>query len=112
MTDAVFMKYAIIGLIAVIGVLIYFNFKIMAYYIKQIGRLETKYTNLAEMRDTTKIEDVMVTLERDIKAQNHRHEQEMMSAFHTLRSFVAKATGFKERRKTPSEEESFLFDEE
>lgn len=90
MTDALFMKYLVIGLVGLVAVIIYFNFRILSYYIKQIGKLENKYTSLAEMRDTTKIEDVMTTLERDIKAQNYRHEQEMMSAFNTLKSYVEK----------------------
>lgn len=103
MIDAIFMKYTILGLIVVIGLLIYFNFRVIAYYVRQVSKLEAKYTNLAEMRETTKIEDVMMSLERDIKAQNYLHEQEMMSAFYALKSFVSQATGFKEPYVSRSE---------
>lgn len=101
--NEVLKQIAIISIIANVA-LVYFGFRLISFYVRQIGKLEDKYTNLAEMRDTTKIEDVMTTLERDIKAQNYRHEQEMMSAFNTLRSFVEKYNTMNDmgysRRKT------------
>lgn len=63
---------------------------------------DEQYQALAEMRDTTKIEDVMTALERDIKAQNYRHEQEMMSTFHTTKSLLEKYVAMTAQQEQPS----------
>jgi hypothetical protein len=85
--NEVLQQIAVISIIAN-AALVYFGFKLVSFYVRQIGRLEDRYTKLAEMRDTTKIEDVMTTLERDIKAQNYRHEQEMLNTFNTTKSLL------------------------
>jgi hypothetical protein len=85
--NEVLQQIAVVSIIANVA-LVYFGFRLVSFYVRQIGRLEDRYTKLAEMRDTTKIEDVMTMLERDIKAQNYRHEQEMMSAFNTTKSML------------------------
>lgn len=79
-------------------------YEVRGRYEQIIKHKDEQYQALAEMRETTKIEDVMVTLERDIKAQNFRHEQEMMSTFTTMKNLLEKYVQipFLEKRKTDS----------
>lgn len=63
-------------------------FETRGEYAQIIKMKDDQYTALAEVRDTTKIEDVMTVLERDIKAQNYRHEQEMTVAFTTIKELL------------------------
>lgn len=79
------------------GVVAYLGFRLISYYLRQVAKTEAKYQALAEMRETTKIEDVMTTLERDIKAQNYRHEQEMLKSFNTTRELLEKYDSRKQR---------------
>ena len=54
-----------------------------------IQQKDLEYKSLAEARDTTKIEDTMTNIQRDLEAQFYRHEQEMLSGFNTQKSILA-----------------------
>lgn len=89
-TNIDLMKYIIYALLTVNGLLIYFGFKLISYYIRQLGKLEQRYSNYVELRENIKIEEVLTTLERDIKAQNYKHEQEMASTYGAITSIFEK----------------------
>lgn len=104
-----------IGEALVLFALVQLGFRIIKHYIKRIASLESEIKSLIERhqkeidqaqerhdrlvhyRDRTIVEDTMVALERESKATNFRHEQEMMSSFNTMRSLLDKYTTLLER---------------
>lgn len=91
------------GVVAIILAMLFFGNKVYSKLIDEIadlrdelseerGRLsqiiqqkDAEYKALAEARDTTKIEDTMTTIQRDLEAQHYRHEQEMGSSFEVFK---------------------------